>query len=197
MEAVETIREGGLVARLFQDEDAPKPSYSDQFGTLVTWHRNYCFEEDGTKRFGEPSDFLLEAKRKGWIYLLVGMLDHSGITLYEGGQAHGMDPGGWDSGQVGFIYGSRERFIKYVDMRPVRWRVRGLELLRAELKEWDQYVTGDVWGYTVETVDGEHYDSCSGFYDYDYALGEMKQALAHCVKGEQEAEAMENLSFAL
>lgn len=183
-EPIETIEQEGFVARLYQDEEPESPKDWDQLGTLVTWSRDYYFDVDGQKRFGEPSDFLEMAAEKGWVYLPVGMIDHSGISLYVGSSSHPMDFGGWDSGQVGFIYATPE------SMRLIGTPAEEVEkVLAAEVEQWDQYVTGDVYGYVIDGPDGEHRDSCWGFYGLDYAKQEMKEQLRYVIEYERKEAA--------
>lgn len=212
-QSLETFEKEGFRVELCQDPNPESPKDWDQLGTLVTWHRNYCFEEDGRKRFGSPQDFLAEAKREGWIYLNVAMIDHSGISLYEGSGAHACDPGGWDSGQVGFLYTTREKALREFGARPsgekrIKWpnpksavakklTERVLEVLRAELQTWDQYVSGDVYYYVVYSPDGDVLDSLSGLYGWDYAKQEAQDALKNALKQEHEAQLSERSTCAL
>lgn len=79
--------------------------------------------------------------------LKVGLIDHSGLSVYCGGGAHEIDPGGWDSGTVGLIFDtphSREECGTPDD--------RIEEVLKAEIVEYDLYITGDVWGAKVEKM---------------------------------------------
>lgn len=190
---VDTIEKDGFTAKLYID-DAESPKSWDQFGTLVTWHRNYVFDEDGKKAFGEPSDFIEQAKREKWIYLPVFMYEHSGISLSSGSFG---DP--WDSGQVGFIYVTREKMKEEYEkhFKPRSWAGRARKLLRVEIHTWDQYVTGDVYGYVIENEDGDHDDSCWGFYGYEYAKAEMRAALDSAIEGERAANAFCNRDCAL
>ena len=38
------------------------------------------------------------------------------------------------------------------------------KLLKVEVKTYNQYLQGDVWAYIIKDEDGEHVDSCYGFY---------------------------------
>ena len=49
--------------------------------------------------------------------------------------------------------------------------------LRGEVKEWDTYFRGEVYGYVVETPAGERVDSLWGLYGMDYALEEANGAV--------------------
>lgn len=92
------------------------------------------------------------------VVLPLGLIDHSGISMYVGGGAHPMDPGGWDSGIVGFIFDTaktREQIGTPVDSIE--------KVLRQEVELYDQYLTGQVYSYTVEDEEENTVDSCGGF----------------------------------
>lgn len=166
------------VVRIEQD-DAPFDPFEefDQLGTLVCWTRHYQF---GKKHdFAEPQDFLDWAKEQGVIKLPVSILDHSGVTMYVGSEAHWSDPGGWDSGQVGWIYVTLEDVQKeYGDLSEISIH-KARAVLRSEIEQYDQYLRGDVWGIIVEDEDtGEQLDSCWGFYGREYAEEEAARMLA-------------------
>jgi hypothetical protein len=50
-------------------------------------------------------------------------------------------------------------------------------VLRGEVATYDQYLTGDIWGYQITNPDGEKEDSLCGLYGYDYALQEAKNMI--------------------
>lgn len=45
---------------------------------------------------------------------------------------------------------------------------RAEEMLEGEVETFDQYLTGDVYGFVLETNDGDHIESCWGFYGDDF-----------------------------
>src|SRR6266704_2227744 len=99
---------GSLTVRLEQDTDAESPRDWDNLGTMVCWHRNYRLGDEHS--YGDPQEFIeSDEYRNAAIVLPLGLYDHSGITMYIGSEPSPFDPGGWDSGQVGFIYISREK----------------------------------------------------------------------------------------
>lgn len=183
---------GSFTGRIVQDPDPQSPKEWDQLGTVVTWHRRFCLDEDGEKAFGSPQDFLRAAKRGRWIYLPISLLDHSGQTIWVGSGPSSSDPGGWDSGQVGFIYATRESIEKIgTPIRQVR------SCLRSEVETWDQWLKGDVYGYEVTGPDGDVVDSCWGFYGVESAREEMLASLESSARQEQGAEQLEREHFAL
>jgi len=198
-EAVEVIEQEGFKAKIYQDEDPMSPKEWDQLGTLVTWHRRCCFDVDGQKEFGSSNDFKERAEAEGWLYLLVGMIDHSGISLYVGGGSHWSDSAGWDSGTVGVIYTTpekiRENFLIAKDAEiPAETMAQAENVLRSEVETWDQYVTGDVYGIVVEGSDGEVLESVWGFYGHDdvkeEAMGMLKGVIEHEKQERKKIERM-------
>lgn len=176
-----TFEVNGLTVKLVQDEDPvnPRKDY-DQLGVLVDWHRR---QDIGERKVTARE---LAALKRGGFGLLrrylrrtlgavcvipVGLLDHSGQHIYVGGGAHPSDPGGWDSGTVGFIYATRESVEKLgAPLELVE------EALTGEVEEYDQYIRGDVYGYTIENAAGETVDSCWGLFGWEYAEAEAKRA---------------------
>jgi hypothetical protein len=55
------------------------------------------------------------------------------------------------------------------------------QLLEGEIKTFGQYVSGEVYGYSI-TKDEEIIDSCSGFYGYDQAETDAKDIIDHLTK---------------
>jgi hypothetical protein len=100
----------------------------------------------------------------------------------------------WDSGQVGFIFISKDAAAEEFTWWSEQWDhvtdnhpTKILEkLLAGEVETYDQYLTGDVWGYVIEDDDGEHIDSCWGFYGREYCEEEAKSIMANIEKQEKE-----------
>lgn len=112
------------------------------------------------------------------VVLPLGLIDHSGISMYVGAGAHWCDPGGWDSGLVGLIFDTPETRER-TGVKPENVE----QALRTEVEVYDQYLRGEVYygvhltptGELVETdVDGDtvhghtyQEDACGGFLGYD------------------------------
>ena len=67
-------------------------------------------------------------------------------------------------------------------------RLRKLEqaYLRSELETYTAYLNGDVFGFVVETEDGEELDSCWGYYDRDDCERTAQDTLAYFQTKENE-----------
>lgn len=167
--------------KILRDEDPinPRTEY-DHLGIMMCFHKKYNL---GDKEHAglHPSDFggwdemEKELYKRGAVVVLpLYLYDHSGLTMSV--EAF-HDP--FDSGQVGFIYAMRDAVLKeYGLKRNITKKVLGrvTDRLKAEVKEYDQYLRGDVWGYVVEN-NGEHLDSCWGFYGEEHAREEGEHAL--------------------
>lgn len=203
MNPIETIEAGPNRVYLYQDEypSDPRKDY-DHLGVMVCLHRRYDLGDRQKLTGGEEAalehggwDALVKhLTRRGAVCVLeLGLIDHSGLSMYVGGGSHWSDSGGWDSGTVGFIYATRARCDELgvdpdlevettIKLGPIAiacspTTMRNVEAqLRAEVSEYDSYLRGDVYGYEVVNDEGLVLDSCWGFYGYDYALEEAKRA---------------------
>lgn len=192
MEPIETFEHGDYTIELHYDEDPSSPADWDTLGTLATAHRSYRFQEElgDHPAYSRGGGRLFERYIgiTGGATIPVSMGDHSGIWLYEGHRAHWCDPGGWDSGPVGYMYVTGEKLAEE-GMTPEQAE----ETMRAELRAWDDYVQGRVVGYVVLNSDGDCMDSCWGFYPDDegdgleYVRAEARGAAEW--RAQQDAEA--------
>lgn len=164
----------GIPVRIRQEQDASfcNPRENTNVGTFVHWHRRYNLGDE------QISGQLDEAMERGGLPLLarylklvvgatvvvpVGMLDHSGVTIWAGGGSHPQDPGGWDSGTVGVIYDTPEsREATGVPLDKVD------EALRSEISEYDKWLRGEVYWYVVGDDDLVS-ESCGGYIGIEWA----------------------------
>jgi hypothetical protein len=162
-----------------------------------------CVDDDFEEELGRYTDFLYEHRSwtldqcaqhttdvirevfdKHFIYLPLFLYDHSGITM-----SCGPFSCPWDSGQVGFIYISRDDAQREYNsgnksFPQIRSTVDGdrefasLEelaqyYLRCEVEVYDQFLTGDVYGFVLVDENGEEEDSCWGFYGSNWRTNGM------------------------
>lgn len=118
---------------------------------------------------------------KHFVVLPLYLCDHSGITMSTGAFSCP-----WDSGQAGWIYMpmtvAREAFEATSLTPDAEIRVKALECLRAEVKEYDDFLTGQIFGFKAFSInevtgESEEIDSCWGLYGAEYALEEGKAQL--------------------
>jgi hypothetical protein len=156
---------GKYTVKVIQDEDPLNPRKDfDQAAHMICFHRRYNL---GDKHNMDVEELEELCKRKDVYSLPLYLYDHSGITMSTGPFSCR-----WDSGQVGRIYITREEYLKCWGGKRVN-KKKVYEHLRAEVEEYDQYLTGEVYGYHIEDETGECIDSCYGFFgDSKYALEE-------------------------
>jgi len=130
----------------------------DNLTKMVCFHNRYDL---GDKHDYNKSDYnsweeLAEAIKEKEDVLLIKPLylyDHSGITI-----STGEFNCKWDSGQVGFVYITKE--LAELTGAPEDSFERQL---KGEVETYDQELRGEVFGFTCYK-DGEQLDSCGGFY---------------------------------
>lgn len=160
------------VLKIEHDSFTDSPREWDNLGTVVVFHKNYDFGDKTNlnssmfEGWCELKDHLIN-ELNAKICLPIYMYDHSGITIST-------SPFGckWDSGQVGYIYVSNTRIIEEYGDDSEDSIKKATDVLEAEIKILDQYLTGDVYSFTLVkevTCDLGHIheeiiDSCGSFY---------------------------------
>jgi hypothetical protein len=184
---IETIAcANGNTIKVFIDDDPQSPRDWDNAGTMLCFH--------GRHNLGDKSD-LISSDFSGWeelreylakekdavVILPLYLFDHSGLTM-----ATTPFNCPWDSGQVGFIFITRAKAVAEWGKKLCTSKVKEMatKCLEAEVETYDQYLRGEVYGYIIEDNEGNHIDSCWGFYEKDYMISEAKaiaeQELATC-----------------
>ena len=160
MEALETITQGNLTLTLHHDECADESplEWSNGAAIFATFEDRIQISE--YHNFECPENAQEFAKDNGWQIFPLYKYEHGGV-------AYSIGPFGcpWDSGQVGYILINPNECPQ-----PEKYATGVCE-------EFSQWCNGEVYGYVIEGKDGDHLDSCWGFYGYDYALNEGESAL--------------------
>lgn len=183
--------------------DDPRRDYN--LCTMVCWHRDYKLGDEHD--FDNPDEFMqhlyLDVTGKHWcddhenddwqsvykalketdlvLIKSINAYEHGGITVSTSNSYPYNDR--WDAGVVGFIYVTKETIFRECgDITEENWKERADEYLEGEMKTYDQYLTGDVYGYRLakkvieceicphcgviirEYEDEVEEDSCWGFY---------------------------------
>ena len=168
--------------QVFIDEDPPNPRKEfDNFGHMICFHRRYDLGDKHNLSVEEAKEL---SKRKDVISLPLFLYDHSGITMKTSPFSCP-----WDSGQVGFIYVTKEEIRKEFGVKLVtqKTKERVVSILRSEVEEYDQYLTGNVYGYTIVDPYGEEKYSCWGFFgNYnEFLITDCKQMIDYYVSENQ------------
>lgn len=179
MSAIKTFEVDKATVKIFYDEDATDPREWDNAGTMVCFHRRYTLGDGykhgkGNGLFDSPESFQdwWKENGKGGLLIPLFLYDHSGITM----SARPFSCP-WDSGQVGWIYATRETILKeWGKGNRVTAKARKLaeSCLLDEVKTYDEYLTGSVYGYVAEC--GGDKDSCWGFFGFEYCIEQATEA---------------------
>lgn len=192
---------------IFQDDPHESPREWDNIGTMVCFHgrynlgdTNHGYKKDNYDSWEELAEAIQEEHDPVVIKPLY-LYDHSGITI-----STGQFNCRWDSGQIGFIFCSREKCIEeYGDDSPES--IAKVEsYLDGEVKTYDLYLTGDVYRFKLVKlvkreecghVEDEYLDSCGGLYGDDFKTNGLKENISTDDEGVTEAvidELIERLS---
>ena len=189
MEPIKTERVGKYLIEIYPDQSPESPREWDNLGTMVCFHRNYNLGDEHDYCSGnydgwdEMKEEIIKQENVHTILPLY-LYDHSGITMSTS-PFHCP----WDSGQVGWIFVSKDKVKNEgIDESKIE------SILKGEVETYDQYLTGDVYGYKVYEVSEcdhghEHLkdlDSCWGFYGEEDCMDEGKSIVDYYLKNEKE-----------
>ena len=153
--------------KIEQDTDAESPRTDrDNMGTLLT-HHSASFGDQTTSDMWRIMA-RLESKR-----LVV-------LPVYKNGEGVSTVQLSWTSDLIGVIYAPRSHPDHVSDEQT-------LAVLESEIEVLDQWLLGDVWGYTITDDQGTTLDSCWSMYGRDYCQAEANAA-AENIRQEREAE---------
>lgn len=202
-------------------EEWMSPRQWDQLGVMYCWHPDYVLgdeqfkNEDGTGAIAQNADGsalchdsieavfrYIKNERKATVVLGLFLLDHSGLSIQAGPQIEQLsrsavesrgrfigDDAGWDTSWVGFIFATEQR---RKDLGVKRSRDEIARQLRGEVEEYDMFLRGDVYHYSVEDPQGDVLDSCGGFLGFEHAMESLKEALDCSVRAFERERKEEN-----
>jgi len=199
-----TERDGYKLYLIPEDHPNNPRTMFNQFGKMVCWHGRYNLGDKQPKarpnewlhrlvadKIGTEEDpdglsdeLVKEMLNEHFVMLPLFLHDHSGLTMRT---SSFNDP--WDSSQVGWIYVSIDDIKKefgevVVDDATLK---KARQILDTEVCEYNQYLTGDVWGYEINDSNGDPVDSCGGFYGRVYAEQKAQTAFALAIAVRNDA----------
>lgn len=189
---------GKYLIEVVQDSDPEDPRTWENLGKMVCFHRKYNL---GDKHDYSMNDFEswndlekhLTKEHDVCVILPLYLYDHSGITMNTTGFSCR-----WDSMIVGFIYISKEKVRDGYSVKRINKKLkeRITQYLINEVKTYDQYLTGDVYGYKIYEVTEcslghehkEEKDSCWGFFGKDECMKEAEGIVEYYIENENKVE---------
>lgn len=194
MEHITEKTVGNYRIRTFYDESPESPRNWDNLGTMVCFHRNYDLGDKHDYTFNDYDSWdemekdIIKRENVG-VILPLYLYDHSGVTMNTTGFECR-----WDSGQVGFIFISKEKIREEYKIKRItkEWVEKITEYLKSEVETYDQFLRGDVFGYRMYKVSicslghehEEEIDSCWEFYSEEECFNEAEGIVNYRIKNE-------------
>ena len=190
-DVVESIDgEKGYSVDIVVDDHPESPREWSNLGTMVCAHRNYNLGDEQFDSGEEIEEIIAEVRKEQSVVLPLFLYDHGGITMSTKPFSCA-----WDSGQVGYIYCTEQDIRKEYnldddcDIESPAFQealLRATKCLECEVETYDQYLTGDIYGFAVKDPDGEIQDSCFGYYGFDHVKEEAEFHLNQAVSNHVE-----------
>jgi hypothetical protein len=166
---------GKYTLKIYKDEDLRNPREDSNnlshmlfshtgynLGDTELWKELYISTNDFDS-WPEMGEYLKRELKPTHLYP-IRMYDHSGLTISMNIHQYPYNDR-WDSGQIGFVYCTKEDIrnwwkIKYV----TSWlRRKALDHLRGEIKTYDLYLRQEVYGFDL-SCDNEDLCDIGGYY---------------------------------
>ena len=176
---------------IFDDLNPCSPREFDNLGTMVCFHRRYDLGDETELKSSDFSSWeelenYLYKEENALIAIPVFMYDHSGLWINTTGFSCP-----WDSGQVGYIYISKEKVRREYSCKRISKKLKEMirEMLCSEVDLYNDYLSGNVYGFTLtDKENAEEIDSSCGFYGTDYIEnGIFDYVSSYFTKAELEA----------
>lgn len=192
-----------LIRILNDDGDVESPREDDPLGKMVCFHRRYNL---GDEYDYKVSDFTgwdeleqhLIKKEKAVVILPIYMYEHSDITIKTTPFSCS-----FDSGQVGFIYTTRDMYLKRRNFKRLTKKLKeeARQILEGEVEMYDQWLRGEFYGYVIDPEDSEdtcgiHDEYAGGFDDVEGAEMDAKAAVDRLSALDEELDLIKNLPVA-
>lgn len=167
--------------RIEQDTDPINPRTEwDNPGKLCLHHSRYNLPNEANLSVEEIKQ-RLESPPDDCYQLTVYGYAHGGLTINTTGFNCP-----WDSGILGIIFITHADALREYDRGCTPEKI--MQYLANEVETYNQYLTGDCWGYVIENENGDVVDSCHGYFGRKYCEEEGQMMLKH----HQEREVSDN-----
>lgn len=181
--------------KLMYDSSPESPRTWDNLGTMVCFHNRYDlgdkhnYSSDDYNNWEEMKKAIIKEENTA-VILPLYMYDHSGISISTSPFSCR-----WDSGQIGFIFVSKEKALEEFGGKIVtaKLKERIEKILEGEVETYTQYVEGEVYGFEIVDEDDDIIDSCYGFYGDNHKESGMLDYIDHDLLGLSSREELEQL----
>ena len=172
------------------DQEIKEASAIEFLGNLVSDHLTgddqealYYYDEDISVQLKNK---IVKLVKQDYIILDYYLYDHSiqSVSTTPFSEQHGWQHASWDSGQVGWVYVSKERVRKDFGWKHITKNREDeiVKILKCEVEAYNQYLLGEVYYYEIRNRHNDTIDSCYGFYEsIDYVEKQAKEALDYYI----------------
>lgn len=153
-----------LILIMDHDDDFNPRRDQDRIGKMICFHKRYNLgdkhdlKSSSFQNWDEVEEYI-KTHFQAEVILPIYMIDHSGLSVST---EKFSCP--WDSGQIGFIYISKDDFLENFENKLDLAK----DCLNSEIQEYDSYLRGDIYFYKIKDSETmEIIDSCYGFIGSD------------------------------
>ncbi len=188
MNAIEKLEYRDHSIEVFIDDDPQNPRECDNIGTIVCFHRRYNLGDKHT--FNDMEEFKAWTRKERVVMLPVYMYDHSGIAIKT-------SPFNdiWDSGLLGYIYVEKKKIEEEYGKLTSKTVEKVKTILNNEILEYDQYIRGDIYRYTIEGP--EISESGSGYYSIAACIKDAEDIIDYHLDSKLPLSTWESRAMAL
>lgn len=168
MDTLETITYKGYDINIHHDEFADDPREWSNLSKLVLFHNRYNLPNELNIDHNDFIDWFdmeafIQREYNPAIMRLVSMYEHGGVALRLGAPTCE-----WDSGYIGFMIVTKDHLREAFGIKRItkQYIEKAYNIMKGELETYDDYLNGNVYGYTIDGDDWE--DSLWGFYGYNH-----------------------------
>lgn len=194
--------------------DIDSPRDWDNLGTMICAHGRYDLGDRtfNVDAYGGWDEMRENEIPRDAVVIPLWLHDHSGLSLHTGRTCQ------WDSGQIGFIYVDYATLREEYGVKRITKAIieKAEKHLMAEIKTYDQYLSGDMYGFRLYEINTDRLDddeisieefmemsenemdeymdetdSCWGFYGEDFIIEDLTGHI-----GSKFAPLVEGLKYA-
>jgi len=171
---------------IYNDSNPENPRNWESLSKMIFFHKKYIL---GDKHEYKTNDYSgwdelekgIKSKEDIAIILPVYMYDHSGLTISTKPFSCP-----YDSGQIGYIIVTKSSIRRWFDVKKITKAIleKAQKNLEIDIKTYDSYLRGDVFGYVIKEGE-EEIDSCWGYFGYNVNEDEWEvvRAAKECIDG--------------
>lgn len=122
----------------------------------------------------DMSELINRCKQENLVFVPVYAYIHSGVYLNTNNTDYPFNCK-WDTSFAGIIYAENEAIAEEYGDLSSESRGKTIACFETELKTYQQFISGDVYGFSTLDAEGDTIDSCGGFFGADPFINGMSE----------------------